>query len=237
MSETKGEMPNARLIEARSLSPEIKHFFFEVPEVDQLPFEAGQFVSFTESIRGKQVTRAYSIASAPGGNRFELCLNVVPEGYFSPYLFTMEPGAEVPMQGPLGTFVLRPPVRETIMVATGTGISPFRGMLAEGLAKHPEQRFKLIFGARHGHGLVFADEFRAWEREYANFRFVPTLTRPDADWVGHTTRVQPLVLEAVGERRDLDVYVCGLRAMVDDVRAILKARGFDRKQIISEKYD
>jgi len=152
-------------------------------------------------------------------------------------LFTMEPGAEVPMQGPLGTFVLRPPVRETIMVATGTGISPFRGMLAEGLAKHPEQRFKLIFGARHGHGLVFADEFRAWEREYGNFRFVPTLTRPDADWLGHTTRVQPLVLEAVGERRDLDIYVCGLKAMVDDVRAILKARGFDRKQIISEKYD
>jgi CDP-4-dehydro-6-deoxyglucose reductase len=49
--------------------------------------------------------------------------------------------------------------------------------------------------------------------------------------------VQPHLLEAVGERRDLDVYVCGLKLMVDDVRAILKARGFDRKQIIYEKYD
>jgi CDP-4-dehydro-6-deoxyglucose reductase len=44
-------------------------------------------------------------------------------------------------------------------------------------------------------------------------------------------------MEAIGERRDLDIYICGLKAMVDDVRAILKAMGFDRKQIIFEKYD
>lgn len=227
----------ARLQEARLLSPGIKHFVFEVPGVTELEFQAGQFVSFTEEIRGKQVTRAYSIASRPAGNRFELCLNVVPDGYFSPYLFGLEAGAEVRMKGPLGTFVLRPPVRDTVMVATGTGISPFRGMLAEALEKHPGQQFTLIFGARHQHGLVFAGEFREWEQTHANFRFVPTLTQPEADWIGREGRVQPLVLEAVGERRDLDIYVCGLKAMVDDVRTILKARGFDRKQIISEKYD
>lgn len=227
----------ARLKEARLLSPEIKHFVFEVPGVTELVFQAGQFVSFSEEIRGKQVTRAYSIASRPGGNRFELCLNVVPGGYFSPYLFGLEAGAEVPMKGPLGTFVLRQPVRDAVMVATGTGISPFRGMLAEALEQDHGQQFTLIFGARYEHGLVFADEFREWERTHENFRFVPALTRPEGDWEGREGRVQPLVLEAVGERRDMDVYVCGLKAMVDEVRTILKARGFDRKQIISEKYD
>jgi NAD(P)H-flavin reductase len=227
----------ARLLEARLLAPEIKHFIFEVPEVEQLTFTAGQFVSFTEYVRGKEVTRAYSIASPPDGNRFELCLNEVRDGYLSPYLFSLAPGAEVAMKGPLGTFVLRPPVRDTIMVATGTGISPFRGILVDSLPRHADHRFTLIFGARHEHGLVFAEEFRTMERQFGNFRFVPTLTRPAEEWNGRAGRVQPLVLEAVGERRDLDVYVCGLRAMVDDVRAILKARGFDRKQIISEKYD
>ncbi len=227
----------ARLIEAQLLAPEIKHFTFEVPGEETLAFTAGQFVSFTEEIRGKQVTRAYSIASAPDGNRFELCLNVVPDGYFSPYLFGLKPGGEITMRGPLGTFVLRPPVRDTVMVATGTGISPFRGILAEALERYPLQQFTLIFGARHEHGLVFADEFRAMEEAHGNFRFVPTLTRPDRGWTGREGRVQALVLEAVGDRLDLDVYVCGLKAMVDDVRAILKARGFDRKQIISEKYD
>ena len=34
-----------------------------------------------------------------------------------------------------------------------------------------------------------------------------------------------------------DVYICGLKEMVDDVRALLKQQGFERKQIIYEKYD
>ena len=49
--------------------------------------------------------------------------------------------------------------------------------------------------------------------------------------------MQTHLLEAIGNRRDLDVFICGLKAMVDDVRAILKELGFDRKQIIFEKYD
>ena len=35
----------------------------------------------------------------------------------------------------------------------------------------------------------------------------------------------------------IDIYLCGLRPMVDDVRQLLKGMGFDRKQIRYEKYD
>ena len=62
-------------------------------------------------------------------------------------------------------------------------------------------------------------------------------SRPEPSWIGRTGHVQQHLLEAVGDRRDMDVYVCGLKAMVDDVRAQLKGMGFDRKQIIYEKYD
>jgi len=43
--------------------------------------------------------------------------------------------------------------------------------------------------------------------------------------------------EAIGDRRDVNVFICGLKAMVDDVRTRLKAQGFERKRIIYEKYD
>ena len=45
------------------------------------------------------------------------------------------------------------------------------------------------------------------------------------------------MVEAIGGRSDIDIYLCGLQPMVDDVRQILKAMGFDRKQIRYEKYD
>ena len=92
----------ATLLESRELSPEVRNFMFETPEVKELYFIPGQFVSFTEIFEGKKITRPYSISSAPGGNRFEICLNRVPEGIFSPYLFDMQPGQEVEMSAPLG---------------------------------------------------------------------------------------------------------------------------------------
>jgi CDP-4-dehydro-6-deoxyglucose reductase, E3 len=227
----------AKLVESREIAPNVRHFVFEVPEVSQLSFVPGQFVSFMEVLGGKKITRPYSIASAPGGNRFELCLNMVEAGLFSPFLFEMKPGATVEMSAPLGYFVMKKPARDAIFVATGTGIAPFRSMLHGHLNRGEAQNVTLIFGVRYEPSLMYRKEFEELELRYQNFQFWPTLSRPEPEWKGRTGHVQKHLLEAIGERRDVDVYICGLKMMVDDVRAILKGLGFDRKQIVFEKYD
>ena len=215
----------------------MRHFVFETPETENLSFVPGQFVSFSQDLHGKKVTRAYSIASPPGGNRFELCLNKVQDGLFSPYLFDMEQGDRVDMRGPLGHFIWKNPLRDSILIATGTGIAPFRSMLLEQLKRGDSSRFTLIFGARYPHGLLYRDEFEQLAVQHENFRFLPTVTRPDESWKGLTGRVQPHLVQEIRARRDIDVYICGLKEMVNEVRDILKDMGFDRKQIIFEKYD
>jgi len=97
--------------------------------------------------------------------------------------------------------------------------------------------FTLLFGVRHENGLLYRTEFEEMARCFLHFRFWPTLTRPGPDWTGRTGRVQGHLTEAIGDRRDIDFFVCGLKPMVDDVRSILKQAGFDRKQIFYEKYD
>jgi ferredoxin-NADP reductase len=227
----------ARLIESVEIAPDVRHFVFEAPGLERVEFMPGQFVSFTDTVRGKKITRAYSIASAPSTtNRFELCLNLVTEGVFSPHLFEMKPGDAVDMLPPLGQFVLRHPDRDAILIATGTGIAPFRSILRAHLSE-TSPSFTLLFGVRYEQSLMYREEFEEMARQFPNFRFWPTLTRPDPEWTGRTARVQAHLQEAVGERRDVDVFLCGLRAMVDDVRNILKEMGFDRKQILYEKYD
>jgi len=227
----------AKLIETRELCPEVRHFVFEALEADELPFKPGQFVSISEEIGGKKILRPYSIASPPGGgNRFELCLNRVAEGLLSPRIFELKPGAEVEVSKPLGYFTLRNPGREAVFVATGTGIAPFRSML---LAHVPEYSspFTLIFGTRYESSLMYHEEFEKLAALYSHFRYLPVLSRPGEGWMGLTGHVQPHMLEVIGDRRDLDVYLCGLKAMVDDARGRLKDIGLDRKQIIFEKYD
>ncbi len=217
------------------------HFEFEVPGSQEFTFTPGQFISVIEPLEGKEITRAYSIASPRGSNRFELCLNHVPDGLVSTYLFELRPGDEVEIHEPLGYFTLRHPGRHAVFVATGTGIAPFRSMLLDYLPKMQPQ-ITLLFGARYEYGLLYRDEFDLLDREYPSFRFLPTITRPTESWHGRTGRVQAhldeaLALHTPGEMANIDIYVCGLKEMVDDVRKNLKQRGFDRKQIIYEKYD
>jgi ferredoxin-NADP reductase len=195
----------ARLVKSHDIAPEVKHFVFEVPEVEQLPYLPGQFVSFSRDFGDKKVTRAYSTASAPQANRFELCLNRVHDGLFSPFLFDLEPGATLDMKGPL---------------EAGGG-----------------RAITLIYGVRYEESLLYRAEFERLQERHSNFTFLPTLTRPDESWRGLTGRVQAHTLELLGERRDMDVYICGLKAMVDDLRGQLKELNFDRRRIIFEKYD
>jgi CDP-4-dehydro-6-deoxyglucose reductase len=149
----------------------------------------------------------------------------------------MKPGDRIQMRQPLGLFVLRQQApRNSIFIATGTGIAPFRSMLQAHLnASSPA--FTLLFGVRYESHVLYRREFEEMALAHANFRFWPTLTRPDGGWKGRHGRVQAHLTEAIGERRDVDFYLCGLKEMVDEVRGLLKAQGFDRKQIFYEKYD
>lgn len=229
------------MVEWKELAPEVHHFEFEVPDVESFSFTPGQFVSVIDREDGKEVTRAYSIASPRAGNRFALCLNRVEDGIVSPWLFALKPGDEVEVHEPLGYFTLRHPGHRAVFVATGTGIAPFRSMLLDHLPR-TQPDITLLFGVRYEEGLLYREELERLAEEYSSFRFIPTITRPGESWKGRTGRVQQHLDEALGIRTPdevatLDVYVCGLKEMVDDIRKELKRRGFDRKQIIYEKYD
>lgn len=227
----------AVLLDSSEIAPGVRHFAFEVPELPHLDYRPGQFISLSATLGGRAITRAYSICSPPQANRFELCLNRVSAGLFSPHLFDLRPGDAVDAQGPLGFFTLRQPPADSLLVAAGTGIAPFRAMLGERLPADSAHRYTLVFGARYEHGLLYRGEFEQLALRHPHFAFWPTLSRPDPAWRGRTGHVQPHLREAAGDRRDLDVYVCGLKLMVDDVRAMLKAMGFDRRRVVYEKYD
>ena len=233
----------ARLLRSVFLSEQTKHLEFAVEGVDEFRFVPGQFVSIQQpKPDGKTHTRAYSLASTPrAGAQFDLCLNRVEQGFLSNWLCDREEGATVKFHGPHGMFTLREPHHDAVFIATGTGIAPFRGM-AHWLFEKPERNqgheFWLVYGTRHEDGLYYHDEFLAIEKAHPNFHYAPTLSRGDTNWQGLRGYVQDHVREIVGDRRDIHAYICGLHQMVDASRQLLKDElGWDRKQIIFERYD
>lgn len=246
---------NARLLNKRSLSQSAQcyHLEFEVPELENFVFEAGQFISMVaEDGRGKLQTRAYSIASTPRGNRFDLCLDRVDGGFFSNQLCDMEPGTTARFHGPYGFFVLRPPLVDTILIATGTGIAPMRGFVDTLFPSQAEDRsegmhFWLIQGARNEPEIYYRRYFEKTAAEHPNFHYLPTLSHPHEGWEGlrgyvqtHVRRLlqeHPAIYSRSSGAPPMRAYICGLDEMVAANRAQLKELGWDRKQIHFERYD
>ncbi len=231
----------AHLLRSVQLSDVTKHLEFEVKEEPRFDFAAGQFVSMKAFKNGQEITRAYSIASAPrGDNRFDVCLNRVEGGFFSNYLCDLEPGAEVPFHGPHGYFTLRQPLADSIFIATGTGIAPFRSMLewlfADG-DRHQGRQFHLVFGVRYRPDLYYHDQFSEMARCFPNFHYLPTLSRENPGWGGARGYVQLHVRPIATSRTDMFAYICGLENMIEANRAQLLELGWNRKHIIFEKYD
>lgn len=232
----------ARLVKSVPLTDFTKHLEFELPARPQFGFVAGQWLSAKEyKVDGEEVTRAYSIASPPNGsNRFAFCLNRVVDGFMSNFLCDLEVGAEVPFEGPFGNFILRPPMRDTLFIATGTGIAPFRSMLHWVLADESRlqgRQLWLLFGSRTERDIYYHDEFLKLAGEYPNFRYLPTLSQGSDAWQGLRGYVQQHVPGIVGNRQDMHAYICGLDRMVSTNRSLLKELGWDRKSILYEKYD
>ncbi len=128
-----------------------KLFTFRTTRSAGLRFENGQFVMLGLEAGGRKIVRAYSIASANHEEHLEFYSIKIPQGPLTSRLQHIEPGEPLLVSSkPTGTLVLRDlrAGRRLFMLATGTGVAPFLGLI-----KDPEiyERFEqviLVRGAR-----------------------------------------------------------------------------------------
>lgn len=237
----------ARLVRARALAPNVRDLAFERVDGRPMAFVPGQWVStLLGSVDGvSEMKRSYSIASAPDGSpRFEIAVTRVQGGPGSTRLHALEPGAILRFVGPHGFFSRPAGAGPTsLMIATGTGVTPMRSMVQAAAAAGPNAPIWLILGVRREEDLIYGQEFRALARDHEFFRFEPTLSQPGGSWTGRRGYVQTHVralweeLAARGAGPP-HAYVCGLERMVGSVRDLLrKDMGVPRQQVHSERYD
>ncbi len=238
---TSVQQQQARLVEVKALNPEVRHYVFESLSGPVFQFHPGQYVCLSKSFNGTEIQRFYSVASPPDGTSFfAVCCNPVRDSSpFGEYLRRMQPGEILTYAGPAGNFRLQQPLRESVFIAHGTGITPIRSMLHHLLqaSNPPSVPLMLLYGARNPKWLFYEDEFRQLEEQHRNFRFWPTLSRPVNGWEGRQGYVQAH-LEAVlkGRETEIDFYMCGRPAMVGEVCRRLRQAGFDESALIYEKY-
>ena len=205
-------------------------------------FEPGQYVIFQIPGAGAHeiIRRSYSISTSPSDVRhFEICVRAVAGGHASNWVHRLRPGARVHFEGPVGDFTLRDSGRDILMVATGTGIAPIKSMLLHLLDVRSDRRVRLFFGVRSPQDLFYTDLLRGLEAHYPGFSSVIAMSAPDpAQWAGRAARVTDLVRDQVTPEQAArtEAYLCGSRAMVDDVRQTLLGKGVDPDHVHSENF-
>lgn len=237
-----------KLISAKKITPFVKHFAFSREDGTVPHYQPGQFITLHIPVAdGKKVHRSYSVANAPSGeNRIELSAAYVEGGIASQLLFNLQPGETVTAIGPHGLFVLKEEKpKRYILIATGTGVTPYRSMLST-LAKRlgdTEQSLAvhLILGVRTRAEALFKDEFLAFAEKFPRFHFQAVYSRekgevldPSFESTGYVQdQLQHLNLDPA---QDI-VYLCGNPGMIDATFAQLTEQyGFDRKSVRREKY-
>jgi len=212
--------------------------------------------------------RLYSIASTRHGDNMDdqtvsLCIrqleyqnpetNEIIYGVCSTYLCNLEPGAEVKITGPVGKEMLLPkdPEANIIMMATGTGIAPFRAYLwrmfkdAEREA-NPDYDFKglawLIFGIPKTPNVLYKEELEDLQAKYPdNFRMTYAISREQQNAEGGRMYIQNRVAEHADEiwnmvkQEKTHVYICGLKGMEDGIDAAM-APAAEKEGIVWKDY-
>ena len=200
-----------------------------------ISFDAGQYVLVTAEMDGEKEIKPYSIASPPSQKTIiELCVKKVDGGRFSTFLCGRTKGEKLQLMGPMGHFVVQETTNDVVFLASGTGISALRGMVHTLLEKRYGKKMWLFLGVRTEDELIYRKEFEGLAKKHKTFLFVPVLSRSDGSWAGERGRVQDVVMTYVQNPVAIDVYICGVKSMVDDCIRFAQANGFAK--ICYEKY-
>ncbi|WP_437551417.1 2Fe-2S iron-sulfur cluster binding domain-containing protein [Sorangium sp. So ce367] len=202
----------------------------EVDLAADVRYVAGQYAQLTvPGAPGLGEPRCYSFAEAPdraSPRRALFHIRHVPGGAFTDWLFGADrTGARLCFSGPHGSFRYHEADRPLLCVAGGTGLSPIKAILEQGLSDGLARDVTLVVGARARQDLYALDAIASIkERWRGRFVFMPVLSHePEgSSWTGRKGHVTDHLREVAAGHADCAAYVCGPPGMIDAVLDVLR---------------
>lgn len=219
---------------------------FEVPELLKkvFHFEAGEYLTLQQTIRGEKVRRAYSICSGVNEDELSVAVKRVPNGVFSTYATTqLKAGDVLEVMPPKGSFVFFYDIfgnRDIMLFSAGSGVTPMMSIAKTALSK-TNIKVVFVYGNKSKEEALFFDEIEALRIQYPE-RFFVHYAFSQRPWGDHYTgRINDrIVNEIFAKYKDLNwgrYYACGPTELVKNLREILLLRGIDKDRIFTELFE
>ena len=223
-----------RVVRVRSELPDVYTLVLK-PARSWRGFQAGQYVQITAEKDGVLSSRMFSISSSPDDfartGLIELTIRVQEKGRITPWLREhFADGGFVRISAAQGEFVL-PATREPLLLlAGGSGITPFRSMLNQLRADAENRDVQLLYFARDSRHFLFTEEFDRLQLELPNL----TITRLDNEQHGLVS--EALLRQYCPDVARRQVYICGPSPMIALSRSVLQGMDIATGQIHFEYF-
>ncbi len=249
MAPTISKFYSARILERRDISKDL--WAVRVDPGGEFAYRSGQYATLGVVTPEKHYERPYSIVSAPHEKYLEFFFELVPSGQLTPRLYQAQVGDQITMRKvSRGTFTLDLAGRYSnhFLIATVTGVAPYvsyvRSLYRE-WKQEPwsgRRRLFILEGASRSWELGYFNELQSVASEVPWLTYIPTVSRPweDHEWKGETGRVDDLIRKYSDlwnlRCADSKVYLCGHPEMIEDVRGIVRRRGWLEDAVQAETY-
>ena len=215
-------------------TPDTRTFVFDVPDelADLFVYDAGQFCTVRIHVDGDDVSRCYSMSSAPAlGEPLAFTVKRVPDGIVSNWLIDhVVAGDELELLPPAGVFCERANETPILAFCGGSGVTPVFSIVKQALASG-HRRVGVFDANRDRASIIFAD---ALDR-LADTHGDRLVVRHHVDGeTGYPTAAD--IAEFVGTDTDADVYVCGPTPFMDLVESAVTAAGVPADHLSIERF-
>ena len=221
------KMPT-RVLQLSKPATDVAILQLQLPANQQFQYLAGQYVEF---ILAGGVRRSYSMANAPvrlgSPPAIELHLRHLPGGVFTDQVFgSLKVKDILRLEGPFGSFFLRPSTQPLILLAAGTGLAPIKAMVEQLQDGGNTRQAHLYWGCRRQPDLYLHDWALKAAATTAWLHYVPVLSdeQPGSGWTGRTGLVHQAVMSDWPDLSAHQVYACGAPQMVDAAQQDLVAQ-------------
>ncbi|GFM81322.1 anthranilate dioxygenase reductase [Pseudomonas cichorii] len=203
----------------------------------QLDFLPGQYARL--HVPGTDEWRSYSFANRPNpANQLQFLIRLLPDGVMSNFIRQRcVPGQGIELEAPLGSFYMRQITRPLVMIAGGTGLSAFLGML-DTIAEQGgcEQPIQLFYGVTQDNDLCELPRLAEYRDRIEGFDYQLVVSRPSPEWQGKTGWIPDHFDRQALQSAPFDIYLCGPPPMVEAVRTWFTEQQIDNFQMYYEKF-
>lgn len=219
---------------------------FDIPDACRAEYQfiPGQYLTLRATIDNQDVRRSYSICSSHCNEYLEVGIKRVPDGLFSNFATTLNPGDQLQVMPPEGRFVA--PVGGThnyLLIAAGSGITPCLSIASSVLQDEPDSSITLLYGNRTSRSIMFRNDLdNLKDRFNERFMLVHILSGEQQDAELLNGRIDGTKLVRFNDSGLIDAskfdaaYLCGPKEMIDNCNNALTELGIEKDNIKFELF-